>query len=226
MIGDEGRTLLGRDQIDDIQAACGASKAAGKPWRILANQVIMSRVDFPNFATEMPGWLRWWATRNSEFARNFIMSTRFGVPFGLDMWDGYPAERERLYAALRAVDADIITITGDVHSFWANDLRDGDGTRVGTELVAASVTSPSPFSSFKAPGVDYGKLMVEANDDVGHCNMEDHGYIRLTLTPDAADAEFIKVSDILTRDYRAGIESQWRVRPAVNGEVPAVERVG
>jgi hypothetical protein len=82
------------------------------------------------------------------------------------------------------------------------------------------------FSSFKAPGVDYGKLMVEANDDVGHCNMEDHGYIRLTLTRDAADAEFIKVSDILTRDYRAGIESQWRVRPAVNGEVPAVERVG
>ncbi|WP_304070674.1 alkaline phosphatase D family protein [Maricaulis maris] len=226
VIGDEGRTLLGRDQIDDIQAACGASKAAGKPWRILANQVIMSRVDFPNFATEMPGWLRWWATRNSEFARNFIMSTRFGVPFGLDMWDGYPAERERLYAALRAVDADIITITGDVHSFWANDLRDGDGTRIGTELVAASVTSPSPFSSFKAPGVDYGKLMVEANDDVGHCNMEDHGYIRLTLTRDAADAEFIKVSDILTRDYRAGIESQWRVRPAVNGEVPAVERVG
>ncbi|MFT6462645.1 MAG: hypothetical protein ACJA0Y_002152, partial [Maricaulis maris] len=45
-------------------------------------------------------------------------------------------------------------------------------------------------------------------------------------TRDAADAEFIKVSDILTRDYRAGIESQWRVRPAVNGEVPAVERVG
>ncbi len=225
LIGDEDRTLLGADQIHDIQVACGASKAAGKPWRILANQVIMSRVNFPNFVDEMPGWLRWWATRNSEFARNFIMSTRFGVPFNLDMWDGYPAERERLFAALRAVDADIITLTGDVHSFWTNDLIDGDGNRIGTEFVGSSVTSPSPFSGFKAPGVDYGKMMIEANADVGHCNMEDHGYIRLTLTPDAADAEYIRVSDILTRDYRASIESQWRVRPAEGGEVPAVERV-
>jgi len=225
VVGAEDRTLLGEAQIADIQAACGASKAAGKPWRILANQVIMSRVNFPNFAEEMPGWLRWWATRNSEFARNFIMSTRFGIPFNLDMWDGYPAERERLFAALRAVDADIITLTGDVHSFWTNDLIDGEGNRIGTELVGSSVTSPSPFSGFKAPGVDYGKMMVEANADVDHCNMEDHGYIRLTLTPNAADAEYIMVSDILTRDYRASIESEWRIRPASGGEVPAVERV-
>lgn len=225
VVGAEDRSLLGAEQIAEIQSACGASKAAGKPWRILANQVIMSRVNFPNFAEEMPGWLRWWATRDSEFARNFIMSTRFGIPFNLDMWDGYPAERERLFAALRQVDADIITLTGDVHSFWTNDLIDGEGTRIGTELVGSSVTSPSPFSGFKAPGVDYGKMMIEANADVDHCNMEDHGYIRLTLTPDEANAEYIKVSDILTRDYRAGIESEWRIRPASGGEVPPVERV-
>lgn len=225
VVGAEDRTLLGAEQIADIQAACGASKAAGKPWRILANQVIMSRVNFPNFAKEMPGWLRWWATRNSEFARNFIMSTRFDIPFNLDMWDGYPAERERLFAALRDVDADIITLTGDVHSFWTNDLVDGDGHRIGTELVGASVTSPSPFSGFAAPGVDYGKMMIEANADVAHCNMEDHGYIRLTLTPEAADAEYIRVNDILSQDYRASLESQWRIRPASGGAVSPVERV-
>ncbi|RKQ94198.1 alkaline phosphatase D family protein [Maricaulis maris] len=225
VVGAEDRTLLGADQIADIGAACAASKAAGKPWRILANQVIMARVNFPNFATEMPGWLRWWATRDSEFARQFIMRTRFGIPFNLDMWDGYSAERDRLYAALRAAEADIITITGDVHSFWANDLVDGEGNRIGTELVGASVTSPSPFSGFKAPGVDYGQMMIDANPDVGHCNMEDHGYIRLTLTRDAADAEFIKVSDILTRDYRAGVESAWRIHPAEGGDVAAAERV-
>ncbi|WP_417482874.1 alkaline phosphatase D family protein [Maricaulis sp.] len=226
VVGDESRSLVGEQQIAGIRDACAASLAAGKPWRILGNQVIMARVNFPNFAEEMPGWLRWYATRDSEFARNFIMRTRFEVPFNLDMWDGYPAERERLYAALREVGADVITVTGDVHSFWANDLVDNSGHRIGTELVGASVTSPSPFSGFAAPGVDYGKMMREANRDVAQCNMVDHGFIRLTLTPNEALADFVTVSTIDSRDYRAGIDSQWRMQPAQGGEAPVAERVG
>jgi len=226
VVGAEDRELIGAAQIAGIREACAASVAAGKPWRILANQVIMSRVNFPNFAEEMPGWLRWWATRDSEFARNFIMRTRFEIPFNLDMWDGYPAERERLFAALREADADVITLTGDVHSFWANELTDAQGNRIGTEFVGSSVTSPAPFSSFAAPGVDYGQMMRDANPDVAHCNMVDHGYIRLTLTPGDAQADYVTVSTILQRDYRAGLDSQWRIRRPSNGSVPRVERLG
>ncbi|MEA1943205.1 MAG: alkaline phosphatase D family protein [Pseudomonadota bacterium] len=226
VVGAEDRELIGADQIDGIRAACAASKAAGKPWRLLANQVIMSRVHFPDFSTEMPGWLRWWATRDSEFARNFILRTRFDIPFNLDMWDGYPAERERLFAALREAEADVITLTGDVHSFWANTMTDAHGNRVGTEFVGTSVTSPSPFSGFSAPGVDYGQMMVDANADVTHCNMVDHGYIRLTLTPETAQADYVTVSTILQRDYRAGLDSQWRLTRGEDGAVPEVERIG
>jgi len=226
VVGAEDRELIGAEQIDGIRAACAASKAAGKPWRLLANQVIMSRVHFPDFSTEMPGWLRWWATRDSEFARNFILRTRFDIPFNLDMWDGYPAERERLFSALREAEADVITLTGDVHSFWANTMTDADGNRIGTEFVGTSVTSPSPFSGFSAPGVDYGQMMVEANADVTHCNMVDHGYIRLTLTPDTAEADYVTVSTILQRDYRAGLDSQWRLTRGADGAVPEVERIG
>tara|TARA_R110000868_G_scaffold144412_1_gene363569 strand:- start:11712 stop:13415 length:1704 start_codon:yes stop_codon:yes gene_type:complete len=226
VVGEESRTLLGDEQIAGIRDACAASLAAGKPWRILGNQVIMGRVNFPNFATEMPGWLRWYATRDSEFARNFIMRTRFGIPFNLDMWDGYPAERERLYAALNEVGADVITVTGDVHSFWTNDLVDAGGRRIGTEFVGSSVTSPAPFADFAAPGVDYGKMMREANADVATCNMVDHGYIRLTLTPNEALADYVTVSTIESRDYHAGLDSQWRLQRSGNGEAPVAERVG
>ena len=225
VVGAEDRELIGAGQIAGIRDACAASKAAGKPWRLLANQVIMSRVHFPNFAEEMPGWLRWWATRDSEFARNFILRTRFDVPFNLDMWDGYPAERVRLFAALREADADVITLTGDVHSFWTNDLVDAEGHRVGTELVGSSVTSPSPFSGFAAPGVDYGQMMIDTNADVAHCNMVDHGYIRLTLTPEAAEADYVTVSTILQRDYRAGTDSRWRLRRTEDGTAPQPERL-
>lgn len=226
VVGDESRTLIGPEQIAGIRDACAASIAAGKPWRILGNQVIMARVNFPNFATEMPAWLRWYATRDNEFARSMIMRTRFELPFNLDMWDGYPAERDRLYTALREVNADVITLTGDVHSFWANDLIDHDGHRIGTELVGASVTSPSPFSGFEAPGVDYGKMMREANRDVAQCNMVDHGYVRLTLTPDEALADYVTVSTIESRDYHAGLDSQWRIARAEGGEAPVAERIG
>ncbi len=225
IIGDESRELLGAQQISEIQEVFGQSVRNGKPWRIIANQVIMAKVDFPNFTETMPGWLRWVATRDNEFARQFINSTRFGIPFGLDMWDGFPAERERLYAALRAVDADIVTVTGDVHSYWATDLVDAEGHRMGSEFVTASVTSPSPFSSFAAPGVNYGDMFVEANEAVRHCNMRDHGYIRLTVTPEAMDAEYIRVSDILSLEYEASVESAWRVTPARDGQAQTMERI-
>ncbi|WP_300527142.1 alkaline phosphatase D family protein [Maricaulis sp.] len=226
VVGDDQRELLGSQQIGEIRDAFGASVAAGKPWRIIANQVIMAKVDFPDFTQTMPGWLRWIATRNNDFARQFINSTRFEIPFGLDMWDGFPAERERLYAALREVDADIITVTGDVHSYWTNDLVDAQGHRLGSEFVTASVSSPSPFSSFAAPGVNYGDMFVETNPAVRHCNMRDHGYIRMTVTPEALDAEYVRVSDILSLDYEASVESAWRVTPAGNGREQVMERVG
>ena len=116
-------------------------------------------------------------------------------------------------------------MTGDVHSYWANDLVDADGHRLGSEFVTASVSSPSPFSSFQAPGVNYGDMFIDTNDAVRHCNMRDHGYIRMTVTPQALDAEYIKVSDILSLDYEASVESSWRVTPAGNGREQAMQRV-
>ncbi|MHA6288897.1 alkaline phosphatase D family protein [Maricaulis sp. CAU 1757] len=225
VLGDESRELLGAQQIADIAAACEASVAAGKPWQILANQVILARVDLPDFSTTLPGWLRWYASRDNDYARDFIQRTRFGLPLNTDMWDGYAAERERLYAALKGSGADIVTLTGDVHSFWVNDLVDADGERRGTELVGASVTSPAPFASYAAPGVDYGQLMVEANRDVRYCNMEEFGYIRLTLEAEEARADYVSVSSILQRDYRAGVAASWRLEPGRDGQPGSIERL-
>jgi alkaline phosphatase D len=225
-INDPAREMLGAAQVDDIQASCAASVAAGKPWRILGNQVMMSRVTLPDFTQTMPGWLRWYATRDNADVRRYIDSTRFDLPLNLDMWDGFPAERERLYAALRAVDADIITLTGDVHSFWTNDMTDENDVRIGTEIVTSSVTSPSPFALFAAPGVDYAEMLTARNDQVTYCNVIDHGYVRLTLTPQAANAQYIKISTILSPDYHASLDSEWRVSPARGGDVPEAERVG
>ncbi|MFP4519030.1 MAG: alkaline phosphatase D family protein, partial [Oceanicaulis sp.] len=148
-----------------------------------------------------------------------------GMPLNLDAWDGYPAERERLYAAARAANADFITLTGDTHNAWVLDLHDGQGVRVGTEFGVTSVTSPSRFERLNLPGVDFGTYTENAAPEVLRHNAYDRGYLHLTLTHDEARAELMIVDTCKSRDFTAYPDSVWRVRPARGAETPAVERI-
>ncbi|MEQ8406021.1 MAG: alkaline phosphatase D family protein [Oceanicaulis sp.] len=224
--GDESRTLLGERQLADVSTALAASVQAGQPWRVFANQVIMGRVPAPNYPEVLPFWLRWAIQANDPLAWSFIKRFAFGTPFNLDAWDGYPAERERLYAAARAANADFITLTGDTHNAWVLDLHDGEGVRVGTEFGVTSVTSPSRFERLNVPGVDFGRYTEEAAPEVLRHNAYDRGYVHLTLTPDEARAELIVIDTCKSRDFTAYPDSVWRLRPASGGEAEAVERIG
>jgi hypothetical protein len=58
----------------------------------------------------------------------------------VDSWDGYPAERERVFAALRDADGAAATLTGDLHSTVVGNQW-LDGTCVGIEVMTPAVTS-------------------------------------------------------------------------------------
>lgn len=78
------------------------------------------------------------------------------LPLGIgnnDAWDGYPANRERLYELVESHSLhNVVILTGDIHMSWAFDVvpRDaeaydpesGEGS-IAVEFVAPSVTSPS-----------------------------------------------------------------------------------
>jgi phosphodiesterase/alkaline phosphatase D-like protein len=224
--GDPERTLLGERQLAFVAQVLGESVAAGKPWRIFANQVIMGRVPAPDYPRVMPFWLRWAVRSNDPLAWNFIKRFAFGTPLNLDAWDGFPAERERLFAAARAANADFITLTGDTHNAWTNDLHDDSGERVGTEFGVTSVTSPSRFERLNLPGVDFGTYTEDAAPEVLRHNAYDRGYVHLTLTREDATAEHVIVDTCKSREFTAYTDSAWRVRPAMGGPVPPVERVG
>lgn len=223
--GEDSRTLLGGRQLVDVTAALAASVEAGQPWRIFANQVIMGRVPAPDYPKVMPFWLRWAVRANDPLAWDFIQRFAFGTPLNLDAWDGFPAERERLYAAARAVNADFITLTGDTHNAWVLDLHDQAGARVGTEFGVSSVSSPSRFERLNLPGVDFGTYTEDFAPEVLRHNAYDRGYVHLTLTPDEARAELMVVDTCKSRDFTAYPDSVWRVAPARGGAVPGVERI-
>jgi len=200
----EARTLMGPVQMQVIADDFGASKAAGKPWRLLANQIIMAKTATPDLtdaadAADMKPLL----SQSEAFAFRVSISNH-ELPLNLDAWDGYPAERERFYSALRSRGvSDMIVLTGDTHEFWANRLTDKAGRSMGVELGTSGVTSPGSGSYLGAAGARFSRELVAQNKDVHINENKARGYILLTLTPDRARSEFIALSTIESSDYAA-----------------------
>jgi len=209
------RELLGPAQLDWIERTMAASVGAGKPWQVLGNQVVMARVAGPDiekqlgpdrFAATMAKLPAQWRTRLAEG----IASYRAGLPFNFDSWDGYPAARERLYAAFRRAKSRPVVLSGDSHAAWANDLHDASGALVAVEFGATAVTSPSYGALL--PGI--GTLIADENDEVQYCDQDNKGFIVLTLTPDHATADFRTVSTVMTKSLVQATATRFRASAA------------
>ena len=130
-------------------------------------------------------------------AQQTMMSQLFiapGIPFGYDSWDGYVAQRNRLFQAFAEMD-DVVVITGDIHTSFCNELtvdpRDanyqpGVSGSVGVEFVCPSVSSQGlPLAVVNVLQL-YNRHMRQAVGDleVGH------GYVVMTATPQRCEAAY------------------------------------
>jgi alkaline phosphatase D len=116
----EGRTMLGFAQEQWLGLGLARSKAT---WNVIAQDVLMAQL------------------------REKLPDGSFG--YWTDDWNGYPASRQRLLARIAQTKvANPVVIGGDIHSFFANDLRvnfdDPDSPVVATEFVGTSITSDGP----------------------------------------------------------------------------------
>lgn len=206
VLQDQTRELLGAAQIDYLDRTFRTSVGAGQPWRLVANQVIMAEVVTPDLTKHVTEDDIVALEEVWDQARAFVQLSTLGLPLNFDAWDGYPAARERFYdMAKTAGDDGMIVVTGDTHTWWANDLIARDGKQMGVELGTHSVSSPSPFGGnfLGGKGADYALLTTRENDGVRYLSGEDHGFIRLEVTRESARAEFIAVDTIESRSYNA-----------------------
>ena len=66
-----------------------------------------------------------------------------GAITDLDAWSGYPVARERFFQIAKEAGAsDLMVISGDSHSYWANALFDDQGQSMGVEFGTTGITSP------------------------------------------------------------------------------------
>ncbi len=157
---DPHRTLLGEQQREWLYDGLDRSTAG---WNVLAQQIMMARVDFK-------------AGPEEEIA--------------LDKWAGYEAERR---AVLRHFQehhiANPVVITGDIHTNWANEIP-GDPARpdappAAVEFVGTSISS----SGDGQERADRMAALQSENPFVKFYNGE-RGYVRCEVTPAAWRSDY------------------------------------
>lgn len=112
------RTIMGTAQE---QWLAGRLAQESRPWTVIAQQVF-----FAPLALDADG-TRYWS----------------------DQWDGYAANRLRVLEQLAQPSvANAVILSGDIHSFWANelrtDLRDPRSALVASEIVTSALAAQSP----------------------------------------------------------------------------------
>ena len=161
-INDPDRSLLGFDQEEWLAEHLQGSTAQ---WKLIGQQVILSQWKLSPEPNSQGGGL-------------------VGNPDG---WDGYDATRRRFYATLRDNGiANVVVLTGDVHSSWAMEFTEdpnnpetydpvsGEGS-LGVEFVAPGVTN-----TFVA-GVP-AEVFTGPNPHIKYAEATKRGYIVLDVS--------------------------------------------
>ena len=195
------RQMLGEEQEAWLQQALQRSKARGATWQVLGQQVLMGKLNIPVIPPEELAKLEL-----SEYARPRVEQTQqlapYGLPSNLDAWDGYPAARERLFAMLSAHATNPVSLAGDTHNGWAFNLTNQKGEAVGVEWGTPGISSPGLENYVPLPPEQMQALLKGASPELVACDTSQRGWTHVTLTPEAATAQWRFVSSVTEPTYR------------------------
>lgn len=197
-LNDPKRTMLGAPQEAWLTQQMRASKTSGRPWQILAQQVVTGEQNISANAPKMlpPDASDW----QKNFVQNAVTLSGLGLPWSMDSWSGYPAARARLLEACARDAENALVLAGDSHSAWAYNLPGGaNGAPAAVEIGVTSVASTGFERTFSnaAPG-EREASMLDANKELAWCDITRRGYTITKVTPQRTEATYVQLSDITT----------------------------
>ncbi len=212
-VGDPARTITGDEQMRFLKDRLADNDAV---WKLVGNPVMVSPVLFPPLDKYVAGPL----------ADMTGILPSDGVPYNVDQWDGYTADRRELvdFLADRGV-TNTVFLTGDIHSAWACELPVDPGTyplsrTVGVEMVATSVTSNNLDDLTGSPPRTSSLAVEDAirasNRHVKFLDFDSHGYSVLTITPQEAQMDWYVTSDRADQAATSTWSTGWRVAVGSN----------
>ena len=185
---DPARTLMGVQQEAWLANGLKTSAKAGKPWQVLAQQIILGQF---GFGKDLVAGMS--KDVDPAMRARILAAVRMqqsGIPYAMDMWSGYPAARERLYQSALDANANLLVLAGDSHNAWAFD-HSYKNERVGVEMAGQSVTSPGyeHYLGWVKPDALAQDVMA-ASPTLKWCDTSQRGYLALELTPKSATGEY------------------------------------
>ena len=192
------RTILGDAQKEWLKDGLSDSEAI---WKVIGNQVIFSEFNI-GFAGLISG-------DSPELLESLF----------LDIWDGYPAERNELTTFINADEIeDVVFITGDFHSSFSFEVVDpalgnpAYNPDTGDGAVAVEFATPSISAANFDENLDAGtSALLESlinqpipqagginfNPHMAYADLDQHGYFVLSLYDEFAQADYYYLEDIL-----------------------------
>lgn len=223
------RTMLGVEQLQWLEDSVTSNTAR---WQLLGQQVLMGEMKLPGaialgvMSTSDYAELGAIATLAARVQAGDTLSDQETayltanadrlttevlaqlsipkLPYNLDAWDGYAAERNKILDIFDSAAKSLVVIAGDTHNAWANDLTNDDDTVVGVEFATSSVTSPGleyylGLSDDAVAGTEAG--FVALIDGLKYVNVKDRGFLTLTFTQENVTSEWHFVDTILSAEY-------------------------
>ncbi|WP_130178985.1 alkaline phosphatase [Cryobacterium sp. SO1] len=216
------RTITGAAQMDWL---LDGLSAATTQWKLVGNPVMIAPVRFPSTLS---------ATQIGGVQTLLGTTTVDGVPYNVDQWDGYTADRSRVVGHLRDhAIMDAVFLTGDIHSGWACDLPADPltypttGASVAAELVCTSVTSDNLDDILGVPARTVSVAVEEAfktaNPHIKYLDFDSHGYSVLDITPAAVTMDWYVLAERTNPASTSALSTSWQV---LAGTRSVTERVG
>jgi alkaline phosphatase D len=217
-LADPNRTMMGATQEAWLSNELKRSKQAGAVWQVLAQQVVMGAILTPQqFNTFMPADA---TERTKGYTMTGTRVARYGLPYTLDSWGGYPPARERLLADISANANNALVLSGDSHSAWACNLGDRGGRPIAVEVATTAVTSAGMEKWLTgAPTGGREAALTSTNPELAWCDGTNKGYAMVTLTRTQATATFVAVGDVADRS--AGVVAETRLVSEASASGPS-----
>ncbi|MBI3230693.1 MAG: alkaline phosphatase D family protein [Burkholderiales bacterium] len=216
------RQMLGKEQFAWLEQEVEKSSAR---WQVLGQQVLMARMEFPlpvalgkvdrfSYAAACVRSREANAVADDEIllAREKAWLSAPRVPCYLDSWDGYQAERERVFSLMQKLHKNLVVLAGDTHNAWAADLQDHTGRAVGVEFAAPSVSSPGLECSY--PEIAPQKVanaMCDMIPALRYAQTSLRGYMIIEADSEEVRCDWRFVDTVHHRNFQAETKHRMRV---------------
>ncbi|MFT5889046.1 MAG: alkaline phosphatase D [Zhongshania sp.] len=192
----EQRDLLGQTQKDWFKHKLGTAQ---NTWKFVGQQVMFAQLQVLELQRLLPG------VPTEDFSPL--------IAINMDQWDGYPTEREEIldFVEDNAIK-NLVVLTGDIHSSWANELHQSSAVvtgglldePLGVEFVTPSVTSPG-FPDGAAELLS--AVLPVANPHMKYIELKTHGFILMDVNHQRTQAEYRYAQGIDSAE-QSGLESE------------------